>query len=174
MNGHRQAAVALYGLAPSDQQRILAELPAPDQRILHDYLGELAALGFDKAANMADAVAPVPFVPVASPSDPNTRLHGAAAADVYAVIAHEPASLIAQVLALDGWPWAKTLLDSLPQQKRKLVCDALDAGMAAAPARARFLVAAVDAGLPHLPAAAPAERARRAPRVLLKWLPWTR
>jgi hypothetical protein len=174
MNGHRRAAVALYGLAPCDQERILAELPAPDQRILQEYLAELAALGFDKAANMADAVGPVPIVPVASPSDPKNCLHGAAATDVYAVIGHEPASLIAQVLALDGWPWAESFLDLLQVQKRKLVRDALDAGIAAAPARAGFLLAAVGAGLAQAPSAAPAERGRRAPVALLKWLPWTR
>jgi hypothetical protein len=88
MNGHRQAAVALFGLASSDQERILAELPAQDQRILQDYLAELAALGFDKAANMADAREPaaatpaVPTVPTPAPIAPGARLHAAAAGAV--------------------------------------------------------------------------------------------
>lgn len=170
MNGHRQAAVALYALAPADQERILTELPAQDQRILQDYLAELAALGFDKAANMNDAAEPAP----AAPLEPRTRLHGAAAADVLAVIGHEPAALIAQVLALDNWPWADAFLAVLAPHKGMLVRDALAGGIAAAPARTRFLLGAVVARLAHVPAAQPPVRARRLPAALSKWLPWTR
>ncbi len=166
MNGHRQAAVALYGLASIDQERILAELPAQDQRILQDYLAELAALGFDRAIDMADAV-----VPAAAPLAPRTRLHGSAAADVLAVIAHEPPALIARLLAMDSWPWAAAVLAALPPHTRKLVDAARDAGVVAAPACARFLLAAVDARLSAVSAPPPS---RRMPGVLRKWLPWTR
>jgi hypothetical protein len=174
MNGHRQAAVALFGLASRDQVRILAELPAQDQRILQDFLAELAALGFDKAANMADVAEPPPVTAPAAPLEPRVRLHGAAAADVLAAIAHEPAALIAQLLAIDSWPWAPDLLDALPPHKRKLVRDALDGGVAEAPARTRYLLAAVAAGLRQAPAAGTPPRARRMPAALSKWLPWTR
>ncbi len=170
MNGHRQAAVALYGLAPADQERILMELPAQDQRILQDYLAELAALGFDKAANMNDAAEPAPV----APAEPRARLHGAAAADVLAVIGHEPAALIAQVLALDSWCWSDAFLAALAPHKGMLVRDALATGVAAAPARTRFLLAAVAAGLAQVPAAPAPARPRRLPAALSKWLPWTR
>jgi hypothetical protein len=170
MNGHRQAAVALYGLAPADQERILTELPAHDQRILQDYLAELADLGFDRAANMNDAAEPRPV----APPEPKTCLHGAAAADVLAVIGHEPATLIAQVLAIDSWPWADAVLAALAPHKGMLVRGALADGIAAAPARTRFLLAAVDAGLTHAPTAAAPARPRRLSAVLSKWLQWTR
>jgi len=176
MNGHRQAAVALYGLAQSDQERILAELPANDQRILQDYLAELAALGFDKAANMAEAMAPAvaPAAPAASSTDPNARLRAASAAQLHAALAHEPAALIAQVMALDSWPWAADLLDLLPPQRRKLVRDALEA-QSAAPARARFLLTAVSAALRDTPSLAATQPGpRRATIGFTKWLPWTR
>ena len=38
MSGHRQAAVALHGLAEEDRTLILAELPPADQATLQDYL----------------------------------------------------------------------------------------------------------------------------------------
>jgi hypothetical protein len=174
MNGHRQAAVSLYGLASSDQERILAELPAQDQRILVDYLAELAALGFDKAATVADTAGPLPVAQAAAPLEPGARLHGAAAADVLAGIAHEPAALIAQLLAIDSWPWADAVLDSLPPHKRKLVRDALDAGIPEAPARTRFLLDAVIAGLPQTPTARSRLRTRPIAPTLSKWLPWIR
>lgn len=173
--GHRQAAVALYGLAASDQESILKELPEADQQILKEYLAELAALGFDKTAGLDDAVA-MPSAPAALPAPaavaaPAERLRAAPAAVVMAILAHEPASLIAQVLALQTWPWAQELLDMLPPQRRKLVREALDAGSAAAPARARFLVDALAAALPPVPTSLPA---RRRPTRSNRWLPWTR
>ena len=174
MNGHRQAAVALYGLASSDQARILAELPLQDQRILQEYLAELAALGFDKTANMSETTAPVPVAPAAAPLEPQACLRGAAAADVLAVVGHEPATLIAQLLAIDSWPWAGAVLDALAPHKRMLVREALDAGIADAPARTHFLLAAVHAGMAHAPAASAPVRARRLPAFFCKWLPWTR
>jgi hypothetical protein len=164
MSGHRQAAAALYSLARGDQTRILAELSADDRRILEDYLAELAALGFDKAADMAEAAAPGPVAPTAA-----SRLHGATVAEVLAVVAHEPAVLIAQLLMADNWPWAQELLDMLAPPRRTAVRKALDSGVGAAPARACFVVAAVSAGLSPL-AAAPAPPAAGGRR----WFPWAR
>jgi hypothetical protein len=164
MTGHRQAAVALYSLAGADQTRILAELSADDRRVLEDYLAELAALGFDKAVNMAEAAVRCPMAP-----DAPSRLHHATAVEVHAVVAHEPAMLIAQLLTQDNWPWAPELLDMLALPHRTAVRKALDAGIEPAPARARFVVAAVSTALaPPATAPVPLLTAGR------RWFPWIR
>lgn len=161
MSGHRQAAAALYSLASPDQEGILGQLPVRDQRILRGYLAELAELGFDKAANMAPAPA------AAARQDPRTRLREARAVQVFAVVEHEPAVLIAQLLALEDWAWSAELLDMLPPARRGLVRAALEAGIAAAPARAGFLVQSISAQLGDI---VPARRAAG----LKRWIRWTR
>ena len=91
-----------------------------------------------------------------------------------AVIGHEPPALIAQLLSVATWPWAAAVLDALPPHVRKLAGDALDAGEADAPARMRFLLAAVAGRLRALSPAAPPPPADRLFAAARKWLPWTR
>jgi len=171
MSGHRQAALALYSLADSDQGAILAELPADDQAILRALLDELAELGFDKAANSSIMAQPAP-----APAAPDAvaALMSASAASMLVVLQHEPASLVAQLLSLRRFAWAPQFMDLLAPQRRTLVRDALHAGFAAAPARERFLLESVGAALRALPASGADGAVRRAPFSLSKWLPWTR
>jgi hypothetical protein len=168
MSGHRQAALALYALADADQDAILAELPAADQAILRGLLDELAELGFDKAA--ADGVHPKPSVA----GQDHAALMGATPAAMLTVLGHEPATLVAQLLALRSFPWAAAFLDGLPPHRRAMVNDAQRAVATAAPApaRAQFLLDASAAAVRALPAArtAPAP----APFSLSRWWPWTR
>lgn len=169
MSGHRQAAVALFGLSEGDRRGILAELPDADQRVLRGYLKELAALGFDPAAEQ----------PTAAPAQPQplpgarARIAGASASAMAEVLANEPASLIAQLLAIAAWPWAADLMELLPPQRRKSVRDALDHGFAPAGAREQFLIDAVGAALAAHPAPSPAAAAGLA-SAFSRWLPWTR
>jgi len=170
MSGHRQAAVALFGLSEPDRRGILAELPTADQRILRGYLKELASLGFDPAADIA------PRAPAAAPQPApgaRQRVHGSSAAAMLAVLGNEPATLVAQLLSLAAWPWAAELIELLPAPRRKLVRDALDGGFAAAPARELFLIDAVASALGAHPVSAPAPAAGIA-ATLSRWMPWTR
>ncbi len=164
MSGHRQAAVALYSLAARDQELILAELPADDQALLRDYLAELAELGFDKSA--------VTGAPAAANDgalvDARARLMAASPAAVLTVLAHEPATLVAQLLSLGQWPWAPQLLDLLTPARRKLVRDAMDMNPSAAPARDQFLIDAISRALP-----APVSTQAVAPSTT-RWFSWTR
>lgn len=177
MNGHRQAAVALHGLSKCDQDSILAELPDSDQKVLRDYLAELSELGFDTgvAASLAEQNGPGTAREEAMRvGDARSQLHASAAAEIGAALAHEPAELIAQVMALDAWPWSAQVLRAMAPERSRQVKIALDAGVALAPARGRFLIAALaqrvagqmvhKAGRGRLPIPAPFSR----------WLPWTR
>jgi hypothetical protein len=131
MSGHRQAAVALHALAEEDRRLILAQLPAADQSTLRGYLAELAELGFDgdsMALNDAVAVAkPVPAAPDLAHAAPATMLR---------LLENEPASLVAQVLALEQWRWRAGMLALSTPARRDAI---LAAHVSPAPARARFL-----------------------------------
>lgn len=187
MSGHRHAALALHSLASSDQESILVELPEPDQRILRDYLAELAELGFDKAANAAhrmdDTAAPLGTVVTAdnesaiAEPDALTRLRGATAADILRILSPEPDLLIAQILSLENWIWRSALLGQLSQLRRNRVQSMLDDGIPAAPARSHFLVTALAAQLGDSTPVMNGARAKRVVQmgaIFKSWLAWTR
>lgn len=164
MSGFRRAAVALYSLAPADQSRILAALPTEDRDILAEYLAELARLGFDKSFDWRHGADPDPIAP-----DAASRLRCANAADVYDVVADEPVMLLAQLLVMDSWPWETQLLGMLAEPRRAAVCQMIDAGVEPAPARGRFVVAAVSARLPlPTPGSPPPVTTQR------RWYKWNR
>lgn len=172
MSGHRHAALALYRLGAADQDLILAELSDADQARLRGYLAELAELGFDHtlpAPPPPHLFSPVPHTPASA----HEQLRGASAAAVAALLAGEPAGLVAQLLASDTWPWHGELLELLDPARRALVLRALEArrGQGAAPACAAVLV---EAMAPRLTApAAQALRARMS-QLFSKARAWTR
>lgn len=166
MSGHRQAAAALYALDDRDQGLILAELPADDQAILRNYLAELADLGFARAAN-SDAPPP-------RAADPAGRLMAASAPSMLAILGQEPATLVAQVLALECWPWTAQFLELLPPHRRALVREASNAGVTAAPARDSFLIEAMDAALSRMPVIDAPAGLGRVSALVARWNPWTR
>ncbi len=176
MNGHRQAAAALYSLAVRDQEGILNELPEGDQRILRAHIAELGSLGFVKVPDVVSQFTdPAPGLPAVAPiaDDPVHILARADARAVFAVLAQEPPVLIAQILALHQWPWTKSVLELMPAPGRKRVQAVLDAGVAMAPARARFLLTSL------IERVVPAPRRGRvwlplAPVAIKRWLVWIR
>ena len=155
MSGHRQAALALYALGPADQDLILAELPDADQARLRGYLAELAELGFDGAAS-ASASQPVP-APVPSQAPAHERVRSASAATMAALLAGEPAGLVAQLLAADTWPWHAELLALLEPARRAQVQRALEARrvQGPAPACAALLIEAIGPQVAARSVAAP-------------------
>lgn len=129
MSGHRQAAVALHALAQEDRRLILAQLPESDQSTLNAYLDELKALGFDNV-ELAPALAPAAV-----------DLASAAPATVFALLEHEPAALVARVLAARPWHWRDAVLAMFTQVRREAIRTA---AVAPAPARDRFVLEALD------------------------------
>ncbi|PHV05349.1 hypothetical protein CSQ96_20850 [Janthinobacterium sp. BJB412] len=145
MSGHRQAAVALHALAGADRELILEQLPAGDQAALRGYLDELSALGFESAGARADMLALTAATPVKAAKAAD--LSAATAATMFALLQREPAALVAQVLALQQWAWGAGLLAMCAPARRQAIEAAR---VAAAPARARFLRATLDARLAEL------------------------
>lgn len=138
MSGHRQAAAALHALGSQDREQILAELPAADQQVLRAYLAELAALGFEGGA--------IDTVQLAAGD-----LATAAPAQLYSLLEHEPALLVAQVLALQEWRWRAGLLALFPAARQERI-RAVGAQLPPpGPARARYLRAALAARLSAAP-----------------------
>ncbi|MES2352187.1 MAG: hypothetical protein V4641_31855 [Pseudomonadota bacterium] len=135
MSGHRQAAVALHALDDADRSLILDQLPAADQATLRGYLAELTALGFESAA-MDGAV------PQAAGAAPD--LATAPAAAMFALLEHEPAALVAQVLAARQWSWHAGLLALCTPARREAIRAA---HVAPAPARTRFLLESLGSRL---------------------------
>lgn len=149
MSGHRQAALALHAVSKGDQEAVLAELPAADQQVLRAHLQELTALGFDaevvrlassekyenQFGNLPDSVAQDVM-----PDDHRLVLRRASAALMFEILGHEPASLIAQLLSLEVWPWAADFLDNFAPNRRAVIVDAYDGHNISAVAKINFML----------------------------------
>jgi hypothetical protein len=157
MSGHRQAALALHGLTEQDRQLILEQLPAGDQATLLNYLDELRVLGFD-----GDSVALGKTAPLRASATPD--LESATPDMMFGLLEHEPTVLVAEVLALQEWPWRAGLLVLCGSARRDAI---LTAPATLAPARARFLRAALEQRLAGMAPAAPA--AQSLWTAMLRW-----
>jgi hypothetical protein len=158
MSGHRQAALALYPLGAADRELILAALPDADQARLRGYLAELAELGFDGTAPGPSSAPAFPsFRARRGPVTAHEQVRAAPAAAIAALLADEPAGLVAQLLASATWPWHADLLALLEPARRTQVQRALDARRAQgpAPACAAVLVEALGPRVAAHDAAAP-------------------
>jgi hypothetical protein len=163
MSGHRRAAVALHGLHASDQQWMLAELPAPDRKILRGYLKELDALGFTSEHALADDFQPTGAAPITTVTPVTARsaennggnvreqLQQASALEMLACLQNEPIRLIACFLNLHAWPWRVELLTLLPRASQLRIRPLLDDAAPPAAGMASFLLDAVAARLRTLP-----------------------
>lgn len=176
MSGHRHAAGVLYGVNTADQEAVLHALPVADQRILRAHLLELRALGFDAGTVRAAAGSPPPIIPNDTAGRLHTALRGADAGAMRSVLAHEPAELIADVLALEEWPWSAALLTALPTNQKvalRLMADR----QAPTPALGALLLERLSAHMPAIsidgtPADAMASSVP--PSLLKRWTRWMR
>ncbi|MYM32215.1 hypothetical protein GTP58_28160 [Duganella sp. CY15W] len=153
MSGHRQAAAALHGLDERDRSLILDQLPPADQATLRSYLDELSALGFE-AAPLA-AIMPAPSAELAT----------ASALAIYSLLEHEPATLVAQVLAAQPWRWRDELL-ALCSPARRAAIGAVQ--VTAAPVLRRFLLESLRSRLADAAPVAPRRVTPLTP--LLRWV----
>jgi hypothetical protein len=157
MSGHRQAAVALHALGDADRRLILDALPAADQDTLRGYLAELTSLGFEGGSGDAALMAP---------AAPAGDLSTASPAAMLALLEHEPAALVAQVLAVQPWRWSAGLLALCTPARREAIRAAR---VVAAPARTRFVLASLGERLAEAaPASAKAPASPWSP--LRRWV----
>ncbi len=163
MSGHRHAAVALHALASADQEQILAALPRADQAILRGYIDELDALGFDPEQS-ARALAPSAARVAADPQAGAVhQIRHANATTMSHVLSGEPARLVAQVLALENWPWAGGLLANLDPLFHTLVRAAQADAAPIGSARRACLLGALAQRVAQYQAAHPATDVDAAP-----------
>ncbi|HZV66976.1 MAG TPA: hypothetical protein VFG03_18925 [Telluria sp.] len=172
MSGHRHAALALQPLAARDRRLILGELPMPDQRILRRYLAELDELGFDGGTLPPAGTAPHAD---ADAGDAHRRmLRSADSARMLAVLGHEPATLIAQFLQIEAWPWTADFLDLLAAPRLGLVRNALQLAPTRAPTRIDHLLAAVHTALAAQGSTVAADASLSRPAWYQKAIAWVR
>lgn len=149
-HGKRRAALLVHALAPSDRAWLVAQLSEQDQAHMDTLLGELTSLGIPSdplllkqalsespkkaaAATGRDprltAEQPLrrPEPTVADPASPQSdveffsQLDASGIAIVAALFRREPATLAAQCLRVQVWPWQQAVLDQLnPVQRRRL------------------------------------------------------
>ena len=117
MNGSRQAALTLHALPAAERNWVLERLEPQERQLMQSHLDELAALGIpadqrlvDEALNKARAAAA-----------PRAVIAGASAMTMQTLLSAEPAGLVARVLALGDWPWARELMAGLAAQRREEV-----------------------------------------------------
>jgi hypothetical protein len=133
MSGQQRAAVALYALAPEDRELILAELQPHEQDQLRGQLREMQELGFERGA-----MPMLEQVRSARPGQADELLHAGAPA-LFALLEHEPAALVADVLALRAWPCRDALLAMFAAPRRSAISIAVAAAKEVAPARRQWL-----------------------------------
>lgn len=143
MARHREAALLLHALESADQRWVLDQLDAQESKLLRDYLKELHALGIPRDRTLTREAPPMRL------SGSAARIHAASAAEIVAVLDSEPRAVLAALLAQAEWPWASTLLGTLPPLERDGL--ALDAAVALAPGAAAALLDEVAGRLERLP-----------------------
>ena len=119
----RHAALLLHTLAPADRHWLLEQLPADERRRLETLVAELGAIGIPPAPELLDDLAPARARPAAG-GQALPGLARAAADDVAAALAGEPAELLARVMALGAWPWIDEVLARIPAPTRQQVVAA--------------------------------------------------
>ncbi len=125
-HGERQAALILYGLTAVDQAWLIAQLAPSQQQRLRELLAELKAMGI--ASNAGRILATVNATPQSDRAalDDHAflmQLSAEAVTTLSLALRREPASLVAQCLAIAPWPWAAGLLELLPAVQRRQVED---------------------------------------------------
>jgi hypothetical protein len=176
MDGFRRAALALHGLNESDRHWVLGRLQGAERTRLTQLLEELHTLGIPpdrsllagiKEAAPREQVSPSSASSSPSPKTSSSKLRDADAAAMLAILAHEPATLIAPVLRIEAWPWEADFLARLDPPLRREISVARQGESGAALSSA--LIAAIEARLETYAQSGAPEPAKRE-----RLLAWTR
>jgi hypothetical protein len=120
MNGLRRAALALHGLPEQDKRWVLERLGGADRARLAQLLEELQKLGIPPDESL------LAYAQKDTPAEPApSRVRQASAAQMVAILAREPAGLIAAVLRIEPWPWQAPFLARLDPAVRAGVAAAM-------------------------------------------------
>ena len=181
MNGLRQAALALHGLAPVDQEWLLSRLPVQRSAELRELLEELRDIGIPADPELiGHAIATRPAT-AAQPGQRAARSMTLSAQQAHTLLAGEPDELIAIVLSGDGWPWREAFLARLASYRSQRIRE-MAASRVPGPALRRAVLDTF-AGRAELCAdAAPASISAKPSRtwtllpgrLAQKWRAWTR
>jgi hypothetical protein len=125
-SGMRSAALMLHGLAPSDRDWMLQQIPSAERRSLEELLRELRAL--DIAAEprtVAQAIGEHRTRQQgASNVSDHDSLRAAAPTAICMLLQREPVGLIDRVMTLDAWPWRSSTLELLHSLRDDVRCVA--------------------------------------------------
>jgi hypothetical protein len=138
MSGYRQAVVALHELVAQDRGWILARLPEAERATLECYLDELKTLGFASGASLRQALPATANGEDAASS----CLRRAPARRMAALLENEPPSLVAQLVAIEAWPWEIPVMKQFSPAFRDSVARARADVTQVAPLRRAFLTQA--------------------------------
>ena len=169
----RQSALLLHGLSAEDRQWILAQLAEGQRARLSGYLAELEQLGMPADRSLAEALlsgaagraenaAHRTGAHAAERATFGAALRAAPAEAVLAILAEQPAWLIALVLGIEPWPWREAIHVGVDASKRERIKQYL--GSQPPAMLAQSLVAQLEARLAGNAAAAelPAQPGARA------------
>jgi hypothetical protein len=113
MNGARQAALALHSAAAQDRRWILSQLTIDQQSQVATLLEELKDLGFPEGGGdielPSEPKPPLSPEPFAEPPlvEPLERIRCASADEIRAVLASEPAGLLATLQQIEAFAWSR-------------------------------------------------------------------
>lgn len=167
----RKAALLLHTLGPDDREWLVSQLAERDRTTLRPLLAELRALGIpvdrrlvdDAVAEARKASEPLASGKGSPPSDAVRRAALAAGVDpallarvegadpgrLAGLLRAEPPGLVARLLAIHAWPWAREVLDDLGAARAREIDESAsrlrggagsDAGPPPAPALSGRLV----------------------------------
>ncbi len=164
MDGYRRAALALHGLSETDRHWMLARLREAERMQLTELIDELHMLGIPADPSLLAGVKDA--APVARRE--LSRLHEASANAMLALLAREPAGLMAILLRAERWPWAKSFLARLDPGLREAVVALLKNEAPVSERRSTMLVSRVEARLEEDAQTRPATRLAR----ITAWTGW--
>lgn len=166
----RHAALVLHSATDADRSWLMAQLPAPHRARVQPLLAELQRLGVPRDPTLVRAALQPSSPPMgARPRTATDRLAAAAPGELARLLAEEPATLAAQVLAMLPNDARAGVLRQFATGRRALVARLVPevaTGPATTTELGRTLLEEVTARLP-----APTAGRRPGRRSLLSWLP---
>ncbi len=148
--GVRRAALLLHGMEPSDRIWLLDQLPVKQQELLSGLLVELAELGlpadpeFVRQAVASSSTVPMPML---------TRLDREQIDSLTELLRHEPAVVVAHLMAAQPWTWGSSVMQSMDSSRREKV-EACMSRVDVSSRHERLREAVVDAVVEQLRASA--------------------
>lgn len=147
--GRRSAALVLHCLDPGDRRWLFHMLPPGARATVSPLLDELGSLGLSDHPGIVRALLGGMDDAHAGRSGPRARIAEATAAEIWAVLQHEPLAMTGWLLALGPWPWRAALIKKLQPHQRAAVAEAEAGWSCVGDTAAIALLDAVETTLPQ-------------------------